>query len=135
MEGETIARIGPGLVVLAGVERGDGEAQAERLVERLLGYRVFDDAEGRMNRSLADTGGGLLLVPQFTLPADTKKGMRPSFTPAAPPEEGERLFDFLVEHARSKYPHVACGRFGIDMAVTLTNDGPVTFMLRVAPPE
>jgi len=129
-----IAGIGPGLVVFVGVERGDGTPQAERLLERLLGYRVFPDAEGRMNLSLAQTGGGLLLVPQFTLPADTRKGMRPSFTPAAPPEEGKRLFDELVAGARQRHADVACGEFGAHMRVTLTNDGPVTFLLRAAPP-
>jgi len=115
------------------VERGDAEPQAERLLERLLGYRVFEDAEGRMNHSLTDTGGGLLLVPQFTLAADTRKGMRPSFSPAAPPEEGERLFDFLLRRARARHPKVASGRFGAHMRVWLCNDGPVTFTLRVKP--
>ncbi|HXH03221.1 MAG TPA: D-aminoacyl-tRNA deacylase [Candidatus Competibacteraceae bacterium] len=131
--GETVGAIGRGLLVLIGVERGDGEAQAERLLERLLGYRVFPDAQGRMNLSVADIGGGLLLVPQFTLPADTRKGMRPSFTPAAAPEEGRRLFDYLVGRARERYAPVATGVFGADMQVSLTNDGPVTFCLRVSP--
>lgn len=132
--GEPVAEIGRGLLVLVGVERGDGEPQAERLLERLLGYRVFEDTEGRMNVGLAELpDGGLLLVPQFTLPADTRKGTRPSFTPAAPPEQGERLFAHLVRCARRAFPRVASGRFGAHMAVTLTNDGPVTFWLRVAP--
>ncbi len=135
VDGERIAAIGPGLLVLVGVERGDGEAQARRLLERLLGYRVFEDGTGRMNRSLSDTGGGLLLVPQFTLPADTRKGTRPSFTPAAPPEEGRRLFQFIAAEARARHGEVGCGRFGADMKVALVNDGPVTFWLRVAPPE
>lgn len=131
--GEVVGRIGEGLLVLVGVEKGDGEAQADRLLERLLGYRVFPDDEGRMNRSLRDTGGGLLLVPQFTLPADTRKGSRPSFTPAAPPDEGQRLFDHLVACARAAHPQVATGRFGADMDVSLTNQGPVTFWLQARP--
>ena len=131
--GETVGAIDAGLMVLIGVERGDGEPQADRLLERLLGYRVFEDGDGRMNVALRDTGGGLLLVPQFTLPADTHKGTRPSFTPAAAPEQGERLFDFLVAQARAAYPRVATGRFGAHMQVSLVNDGPVTFWLRVAP--
>ena len=131
--GETVGEIGTGLLVLVGVERGDTPAQADRLLDRLLGYRVFEDERGRMNRSLADTGGGLLLVPQFTLAADTRKGMRPSFTPAAPPEEGRRLFAYLLAEARVAHPHVAAGLFGADMQVHLVNDGPVTFLLQVAP--
>jgi D-tyrosyl-tRNA(Tyr) deacylase len=131
---ETVGAIGPGLLVLVGVERGDGQAQADRLLERLLGYRVFPDEQDRMNLSLRDTGGGLLLVPQFTLAADTAKGMRPSFTPAAPPAEGERLFDHLVTRARAVHRQVATGRFGADMKVSLVNEGPVTFTLRVPPP-
>jgi D-tyrosyl-tRNA(Tyr) deacylase len=133
VEGEVIGHIGRGLMVLLGVERGDGEAQADRLLERLLGYRVFADENERMNLSLRDIGGGLLLVPQFTLPADTRKGTRPSFTTAAPPDEGERLFDYFVQQARAAHPQVETGRFGADMQVTLTNDGPVTFWLQVAP--
>ena len=133
VDGETVGTIGPGLLVLVGVERDDDEAKAERLLERLLGYRVFPDDEGRMNLSLADTGGGLLLVPQFTLAADTSKGTRPSFGPAAPPEEGSRLFDHLLQQARQRHATVAAGRFGADMRVALVNDGPVTFQLRVAP--
>ena len=129
--GETVGAIGRGLLVLIGVEQGDTQAQADRLLERLLGYRVFPDADGKMNLSLADTGGGLLLVPQFTLAADTRKGMRPSFTPAATPEAGEHLFDYLVGQARGRHSDVACGRFGADMQVSLTNDGPVTFWLQV----
>jgi D-tyrosyl-tRNA(Tyr) deacylase len=128
--GETVGAIDAGLLVLLAVEPGDGEAQAQRMCERLLGYRVFADADGRMNLSLADTGGGLLLVPQFTLAADTRKGMRPGFTTAAPPGEGRRWFERLVELARAAHPRVATGRFGAHMQVRLVNDGPVTFMLR-----
>lgn len=129
--GSVVGEIGRGLLVLVGVEKGDGEAQAERLLERLLGYRVFPDAQDRMNLSLRDVQGGLLLVPQFTLAADTAKGMRPSFTPAAEPAEGRRLFDFLVARARALHAPVATGVFGADMKVHLVNDGPVTFWLRV----
>ncbi|MDG4551017.1 MAG: D-aminoacyl-tRNA deacylase [Candidatus Contendobacter sp.] len=131
--GDRIGAIGPGLLVLTGIERGDGETQADRLLERLLGYRVFADAEGKMNLSLREIGGGLLLVPQFTLAADTGKGMRPSFTPAASPAGGERLFGYLVEQAQRRHAPVATGRFGAHMRVSLTNDGPVTFWLRAAP--
>lgn len=131
--GETVGEIGPGLLVLVGVERGDAEAQADRLLERLLGYRVFADPEGKMNLSVRDIGGGLLLVPQFTLAADTRKGMRPSFTPAAPPAEGERLFAYLAGQARRQHTPVATGRFGAHMRVDLTNDGPVTFWLQAPP--
>lgn len=131
--GRTVGEIGRGLMVLVGVERDDGAAQADRLLERLLGYRVFPDAEGRMNLGLTDIDGGLLLVPQFTLPADTRKGMRPSFTPAAAPEQGEQWFDYLVARAREGHLTVATGRFGADMQVSLTNDGPVTFWLQVPP--
>lgn len=128
-----IAAIGRGLLVFVGVEAGDEKGQADRLLERLLGYRVFPDEEGRMNRSVRDIRGGLLLVPQFTLAADTDRGARPSFSPAAPPEVGRALFEHLVERARSVHPAVASGHFSADMQVTLTNDGPVTFRLRVAP--
>lgn len=131
--GETVGEIGPGLLVLVGVERSDAEAQADRLLERLLGYRVFADPEGKMNLSVRDIGGGLLLVPQFTLAADTRKGMRPSFTPAAPPAEGERLFAYLAGQARRQHTPVATGRFGAHMRVDLTNDGPVTFWLQAPP--
>lgn len=131
--GETVGSIDTGLLVFIGVERGDDEAVAGRLLERLLGYRMFADADGKMNRSVRDIGGGMLLVPQFTLAADTKKGMRPSFTPAAAPAEGERLFDYLVARARAAYPEVESGRFGAQMKVSLTNDGPVTIWLRVEP--
>jgi D-tyrosyl-tRNA(Tyr) deacylase len=133
--GANVGAIGMGLLVLLCAERGDGEAEAERLLERLLGYRVFADAEGRMNLSLREVQGGLLLVPQFTLAADTHKGMRPSFTPAASPQEGERLFDYFLARARAAYPAVESGRFGAHMQVSLTNDGPVTIWLRVEPAQ
>ena len=133
VEGTSVGKIGRGILALVAVERGDAEAQAERLAERILGYRVFPDADGRMNLSVADIGGELLLVSQFTLAADTRKGARPSFTPAAAPEEGRRLFDYFVEAVRKRHPRVGTGQFGADMRVALVNDGPVTFMLRVPP--
>jgi D-tyrosyl-tRNA(Tyr) deacylase len=130
--GETVGAIGAGILALVGVERDDGDAQAERLAERVLGYRIFPDAQGRMNRSLLETGAALLAVPQFTLVADTKKGSRPSFSSGASPEEGMRLFDRFVELARRK-ARVETGRFGAEMRVSLVNDGPVTFWLQVKP--
>jgi D-tyrosyl-tRNA(Tyr) deacylase len=131
VEGDTVGAIGPGLLALVGIEPGDGEAQVARMAERLLGYRVFADAQGRMNRSLADTGGGLLLVSQFTLAADTSSGMRPGFSTAMPPAEAERIFDALVARCRRDHPGgVETGRFGAHMVVSLANDGPVTFLLR-----
>ena len=133
VEGAEVGAIGRGLLVLVGVERDDGEAQAERLLERILGYRVFPDADDKMNLSLRDIGGGLLLVPQFTLAADTRKGNRPSFTPAAEPQHGLHLFDYLLQRAWEAHPDVQSGRFGADMQVSLTNDGPVTFWLQVPP--
>ena len=129
MNAEGVGSIGPGLLVLVGVQKSDNEAAAERLLERLLGYRVFQDADGRMNASLREHGGGLLLVPQFTLPADTRKGTRASFTPAAAPAEAERLFAHLASCARKAWPDVHTGQFGADMQVELVNDGPVTFWL------
>lgn len=131
VDGETVGAIDAGLLVLVAVEPGDGETQTRRMCERLLGYRVFADDAGRMNRSLAEIGGGLLLVPQFTLAADTRKGMRPGFTSAATPAEGQRWFDRLVGLARATHPGVAIGRFGAHMQVRLVNDGPVSFILRV----
>ena len=128
-DGEVIGRINAGLLALVAVQPDDGEAQAQRLLQRVLGYRVFGDAAGRMNRSLAETGGGLLLVSQFTLAADTRKGMRASFTTAAPPVLAERLFAHLLEQACARHAPVAGGRFGADMQVHLVNDGPVTFWL------
>jgi len=124
-----VGAIGPGLLALVAVQPGDGEAQVARMRERLLGYRVFADEAGRMNRSLADTGGGLLLVSQFTLAADTRKGMRPSFTTAASPEDGRRGFDRLVAECRAHHTPVETGEFGAHMVVSLVNDGPVTFWL------
>ncbi len=131
--GEETGRIDSGLLALVGVERGDGSLQADRLLERLLGYRVFPDGEGRMNLSVRDVGGGVLLVPQFTLAADTRKGMRPSFTTAAPPEAGKLWFEYLLAQARAVYEPVASGSFGADMQVSLINQGPVTFWLQVSP--
>ena len=128
---QTIAQIEQGLLVLIGIEKQDSEPQADRLIERLLGYRVFSDQDGKMNLSLIDLQGELLLVPQFTLPANTQKGTRPSFSSAASPQLGELLFDYLLTQARKKYPNVTSGQFGVDMQVTLTNDGPVTFWLQV----
>lgn len=129
VEGETIGKIDAGLLALVAVQPGDGEAQARRMVERLLGYRVFADAAGKMNRSLTETGGGLLLVSQFTLAADTHHGMRPSFTTAAAPDAARYGFDRLLALARAVHPAVETGRFGAHMVVSLVNDGPVTFRL------
>ena len=131
VEGKTVAEIKTGLLVLVGVEKNDTESQADRLLDRLLGYRVFADDAGKMNRSLRDIEAGLLLVPQFTLPADTRKGRRPSFTSAAPPAQGKRLFDHILKRAFDQYPTVGAGVFGADMQVHLVNDGPVTFWLQV----
>jgi D-tyrosyl-tRNA(Tyr) deacylase len=126
---ELVGRIGAGLLALVAVQPDDSEAQTRRMLERLLGYRVFADDTGRMNRSLKDTGGGLLLVSQFTLAADTRSGMRPSFTRAAAPEHGRLWFDRLVTLARDAHPGVETGRFGAHMMIQLVNDGPVTFWL------
>ena len=130
--GEAVGAIGPGLLVLVCAERGDGEAQAGRLLAKLLKLRVFSDDAGKMNRSVQDVGGGLLVVSQFTLAADTSGGNRPSFTNAAPPDEGRRLYDYFVAQARAAHPVVQTGEFGADMKVHLVNDGPVTIPLRVA---
>ena len=127
---EVVGEIKQGLAVLVGIEKQDTTRQADRLLQRILGYRIFPDALGKMNLSLVDLGGGLLLVPQFTLAADTNKGMRPSFTPAADPKVGEQLFNYLVGIASSQFTPVATGKFGADMQVALINDGPVTFTLR-----
>ena len=131
VDGVPLGAIGPGLLVLVGIEPGDGAAQVARMAERLLGYRIFADAQGRMNRSLAETGGGLLLVSQFTLAADTRSGMRPGFSTAAAPAEAERIFDLLLQSCRENHPPgVETGRFGAHMVVSLANDGPVTFLLK-----
>jgi D-tyrosyl-tRNA(Tyr) deacylase len=129
VSGEVIAEIGRGLLVLVGVARGDSDAEAERLAERVLSYRVFPDAAGRMNLSVRDVRGSVLLVPQFTLAADTSGGLRPSFSSAAPPEVGAAMFERFAAHVRASDVPSACGRFGADMQVSLTNDGPVTFWL------
>ena len=131
MEGRSIAEIARGTVALVAVRRGDGPAQVRRLLERILGYRIFPDEAGRMNRSLVDVGGGLLLVPQFTLAADTQKGTRAGFSSAAEPAVAARSFEALVALARERHPEVAAGAFGAHMRVSLINDGPVTFWLEV----
>lgn len=133
VDGAVIGAIDAGLMVLVCAERNDTEKEADALLTKLLGYRVFADEAGKMNRSVADVAGGLLLVPQFTLAADTKSGTRPSFTPAAAPEDGRRLFEHFVAQAKLKHPVVQTGQFGADMKVSLTNDGPVTFWLQVSP--
>lgn len=131
VEARVVGAIETGLLVLVGVERGDTVATAERLLERLLGYRVFPDEQGRMNRSLLDIQGGLLLVPQFTLAADTHKGTRPGFSNAADPDDAQDLFAAMLAKAQARYSVVAAGEFGADMQVSLCNDGPVTFWLQV----
>ena len=131
VDGQVVGEIGDGLLALGGVEPGDGPNQLRRMAQKLLGYRVFADDAGKMNRSLADIGGGLLLVSQFTLAADTRSGMRPGFSTAAPPEEAERVFNQLLQACRQQHPgRVETGRFGAHMEVSLVNDGPVTFLLR-----
>ncbi len=131
VEGKAMAEIKTGLLVLVGIEKSDTESQADRLLERVLGYRVFADKAGKMNRSLRDVDGGLLLVPQFTLVADTRKGRRPSFASVASPVQGKYLFNYLLKLAYSSHPVVDSGTFGADMQVYLVNDGPVTFWLQV----
>lgn len=133
VSGSTVGAIGAGLLVLVCAERGDTEAEADRLLSKLLKLRIFSDDAGKMNRSVQDIGGGLLLVSQFTLAADTTGGNRPSFTQAAAPDEGRRLYDYLVAQARAAHPQVATGQFAADMQVYLVNDGPVTIPLRIAP--
>ncbi|MCK4950724.1 MAG: D-tyrosyl-tRNA(Tyr) deacylase [Gammaproteobacteria bacterium] len=130
---EIVGSIDVGLLVFVGVERNDAQDQANRLLEKILGYRVFSDQEGKMNLSVQDIKGSVLLVPQFTLAADTGKGLRPSFSSAAEPEQGKELFEYLVERARQEHDPVATGKFGADMQVSLMNDGPVTFWLQVSP--
>src|SRR5690348_6543450 len=127
VEAQTVGAIGRGILALIGVRRGDSNPAADRLLERLLTYRVFADAQGKMNLSLRETDGGLLLVPQFTLAADTHKGTRAGFSTAAPPEDALALFTYLVERAKGAHPTVAAGVFGANMQVSLVNDGPVTF--------
>lgn len=133
VDGAMVGTINAGLMVLVCAERGDTDKEAQALLTKLLAYRVFSDDAGKMNRSVADVAGGLLLVPQFTLAADTQSGTRPSFTPAAAPDVGRRLFDYFVAQARSKHSLVETGQFGANMQVALTNDGPVTFWLQVKP--
>lgn len=128
--GNRVAEIQHGVLLLLGVERGDDEPRALRLLERVIHYRIFEDSAGKMNLSLIDTGGGLLVAPQFTLAADTAKGLRPSFTPAAPPVEGKKLFDFFVAEANKQVAKVETGIFGADMQISLINDGPATFWLK-----
>ncbi|MBK9244579.1 MAG: D-tyrosyl-tRNA(Tyr) deacylase [Burkholderiales bacterium] len=135
VEAVEVGAIDRGVLALLCAQRGDSEREADALLAKLLAFRMFADAQGRMNRSVVDVGGGLLLVPQFTLAADTASGTRPSFTPAAPPAEGERLFTHFVERARDRHPQVATGVFGAHMQVELVNDGPVTFWLQVKPKE
>jgi D-aminoacyl-tRNA deacylase len=132
VEGRTVGEIDAGLLVLLCAERGDDEAQADKLLAKLLKLRIFGDDAGKMNRSVQDIGGGLLLVSQFTLAADTSGGNRPSFTNAAAPDEGRRLYDYFVAQARAAHPVVATGEFAAHMQVHLVNDGPVTIPLRVA---
>jgi D-tyrosyl-tRNA(Tyr) deacylase len=134
VEGRVVGEIGAGALALVCAEHGDDESSASRLVERILAFRMFGDAAGRMNLSVRDLGGGLLIVPQFTLAADTRGGNRPSFTPAAEPARGRALYAHAVERARALHPSVATGEFGAHMRVALVNDGPVTFWLRVDPP-
>lgn len=131
VDGQTLGAIEKGILALIGIEKEDSETKAQRLLERLLNYRIFTDADGKMNLSLRDTQGGLLLVPQFTLAADTQKGNRPSFSSAATPEQGQQLFDYFVGHAKNNFSNVETGQFGADMKVSLLNDGPVTFWLQV----
>lgn len=133
VNGKLVAEISRGILALIGVERGDSEQNASRLLQRLVAYRIFPDETGRMNLNLKQSDGQLLLVPQFTLAADTNSGNRPSFTPAAPPAEGERLFDHLATLAAVELPNMQTGVFGADMKVHLVNDGPVTFWLQVPP--
>ncbi|MES2025806.1 MAG: D-aminoacyl-tRNA deacylase [Pseudomonadota bacterium] len=133
VNGETVGAINAGLMVLLCAERGDTEKEADALLGKLLSYRVFSDDAGKMNRSVTDTAGGVLLVPQFTLAADTRSGTRPSFTPAAAPDVARALFDYFVVQACAKHADIATGQFGADMQVSLTNDGPVTFWLQVKP--
>jgi len=132
VDGAVVGAIGPGLLVLVCAERGDTEAEADKLLAKILKLRIFSDDAGKMNRSVQDVGGGLLIVSQFTLAADTAGGNRPSFTNAAPPELGRHLYEHFVAQARAAHPEVACGEFGAEMQVALVNDGPVTIPLRMS---
>lgn len=134
VDGQIVGQVARGLLVLVGVEQHDSHASAQRLLERILTYRVFPDEQGKMNLSLADIDGGLLLVPQFTLAADTRKGTRPSFSFAAAPDHGKAMFEYFVKFAKEKHPTVETGAFGADMKVGLINDGPVTFWLQTGKP-
>ncbi len=130
IDNTTVASINSGLLVLIGIEKSDTQSNAEKLFDKIINYRVFADSEDKMNLSLKDTNGGLILVPQFTLAADTQKGLRPSFSNAAAPNQAKPLFDYLIEHAREQYNSVGSGVFGADMEISLINDGPVTFWLQ-----
>jgi D-tyrosyl-tRNA(Tyr) deacylase len=129
--GESVGKIGPGILALIGMQKEDDEGIADKLLDRILAYRIFSDAEGKMNLSLSDTSGGLLLVSQFTLAAATDRGLRPSFSSAMPPQPAEKLYNYLLEQARLKHAEVASGQFAADMQVALENNGPVTFLLEV----
>jgi D-tyrosyl-tRNA(Tyr) deacylase len=129
VDGRCVGSIDRGLLVLLGLDKGDDQGCAERMLDKILAYRVFPDDGGRMNASVTDTGGGVLLVSQFTLSADTRRGLRPSFSSALPPAQAEQLYEFTLQRLRSRHPDVAAGVFGADMQVSLTNDGPVTFLL------
>ncbi|MFK0571771.1 D-aminoacyl-tRNA deacylase [Endozoicomonas sp.] len=131
VDGETVGEIGPGILLLLGVEKKDDSVLADKLLDKVLKYRIFSDEQGKMNLGLKEVGGGLLVVSQFTLVADTRKGLRPGFSSGASPAQGERLYNYFVERARGLHQEVATGRFGADMKVSLLNDGPVTFMLDV----
>jgi D-tyrosyl-tRNA(Tyr) deacylase len=129
VDGNCVGEIGQGLLVLLGLDKGDDTVAVDRMLDKLLAYRVFADGAGRMNCSVVDVEGGILLVPQFTLSADTRKGLRPGFSLAMPPADARRLYEYALDELRQRHPHVAAGVFGADMQVSLTNDGPVTFML------
>jgi D-aminoacyl-tRNA deacylase len=127
---ETVGQIKKGLLVFLGIEKGDGEGEADKLLNKVMSYRVFSDEEEKMNLSVRDIKGGLLIISQFTLAADTNRGLRPSFSSALPPEEAEQLYQYFLNQARSQHDQIACGKFGADMQVSLINDGPVTFLLK-----
>ena len=131
ISGNSVGAIGQGILALIGIEKTDTEQEANKLLEKIINYRIFPDAQGKTNLSLKDIQGGLLLVPQFTLVADTQKGMRPGFSRGMPPTEGKKLFEYMINHAQKNYAHIAAGVFGAYMQITLCNDGPMTFMLQV----